>query len=76
MQAWVIMVQSRILAEEKGGGRRGEIAFEIFYYLKNLLKMRGGINMGADLTWCIIYTQAIPILGALLLIYYFKTRRG
>lgn len=32
--------------------------------------------MGADLTWCIIYTQAIPIVGALVLIYYFKTRKG
>jgi len=32
--------------------------------------------MGAELTWCIIYTQAIPIVGALLVIYYFATGRG
>jgi hypothetical protein len=32
--------------------------------------------MGAELTWCIIYTQAIPIVGALVLIYYFATGRG
>ncbi len=32
--------------------------------------------MGADLTWCIIYTMAIPIVGAVLMIYYFVTGRG
>lgn len=32
--------------------------------------------MGADLAWCIIYTMAIPIVGALLAIYFFATRRG
>ncbi len=30
----------------------------------------------ADLTWTIIYTQGIPIVGALILIYYFATGRG
>ncbi len=32
--------------------------------------------MGADLMWCIIYTEAIPIVGAMILIYYFATGRG
>ncbi len=57
--------------DEQSGSPKCKMVFSQFNFL-----IYGGGTMGADLSWCIIYNMGIPVVAAVILIYYLATGRG